>query len=533
KMFLSRALLCGWAARDKGCTITPEVLAREQWTAVLRALTSHAGPPWSHSDKAVHNPANPLQFPVRFNNQRDRPVSSGAKRPPPSELNLHIFSERQKWDLPAFDRAKDDWMTSNLLAGLVYHWIGGLAAASFYIPYKLIRRWAWETYWLVSGFFSWVIAPTLMALLLVPDLFNILRHAPGRSVALAFGWGMVWGVGGLTFGLTIRYLGIALGVAIALGLCTACGTLIPPLADGSFGQIVHRHSGQVILLGIGVCLAGIVVNGIAGVSKEKELSDADKQSGIAEFHFWKGLGVATCSGVMSAAFAYGLAAGKPVAEITRGFLRARGGSELWQNLPVLILVTAGGFVTNFVWCVYLNVKNRSGHQYLAFRVRDTAEIDTSLAVAQYDASETSAAATAAVQAERPAGENIPLLINYLFAAAGGIVWYLQFFFYSMGETRMGHDYAFSSWTLHMASIIIFGTLWGFVLQEWKGASARTQALVAIGMIALIGSTLIVGYGNFLKSSAAPAGVQESRVVVRLRGRANERRPAAADAEPDR
>ncbi|MGN6727600.1 MAG: L-rhamnose/proton symporter RhaT [Tepidisphaeraceae bacterium] len=399
-------------------------------------------------------------------------------------------------------------MASDPLAGLMYHWIGGLAAASFYIPYKLIRRWAWETYWLVGGFFSWVLAPTLLAALLVPGLLDVFRHSPGRSLGLAFFWGMIWGVGGVTYGLTMRYLGIALGVAIALGLCTACGTLLPPLVDGSLGQVAASRSGQVILAGIGVCLIGIVVNGMAGVSKERELEQRDKSGAVAEFHFWKGLFVAVCSGVLSAAFAYGLAAGRPIADAARTSLQAHGGSELWQNLPVLIVVTAGGFLTNLVWCVYLNLKNRTGHQYVAFRDRDAAEIDVSLAVVPYDASDTPAAEPANLPAATAGTRRVPLLTNYLFAAVGGVVWYLQFFFYSMGETRMGREYAFSSWTLHMTSIIIFGTLWGFALKEWKGTSVRTRMLVAVGLCGLVGSTVIVGFGNFLKSrpreSASPA-----------------------------
>ena len=405
--------------------------------------------------------------------------------------------------LLASGEAEDEGMTSDPMVGLVYHWIGGLAAASFYIPYKLIRRWAWETYWLVGGLFAWVVAPTVMAALLVPGLFDVLRHSPGRSLGMAFFWGMVWGVGGVTYGLTMRYLGIALGVAIALGLCTACGTLLPPLVEGTLGQTAANRPGQVILLGIGVCLVGIVVNGLAGVSKERELTDAQKTGAVAEFHFWKGLFVAILCGVMSAAFAYGLAAGKPIADVARASLQSRGGSELWQNLPVLIVVTAGGFATNFFWCLYLNLKNRTAHEYLAFRTRAIAEVDSTIAVAPYDASDTPAAEPASRSAATDAGK-VPLLGNYLFAAVGGIVWYLQFFFYSMGETRMGRDYAFSSWTLHMASIIIFGTLWGLGLKEWRGTSARTRALVAVGLFALVGSTFVVGYGNYLKSKAAPA-----------------------------
>jgi L-rhamnose-H+ transport protein len=392
-------------------------------------------------------------------------------------------------------------LAPNPLIGLVYHWTGGLAAASFYIPFKRVNGWAWETYWLVGGVFSWIITPIALAALLVPGLWEVLRHAPGRSAGLAFFWGLMWGVGGLTFGLSMRYLGIALGYAIALGLCTAFGTLMPPLFEGKLGAIAAERSGQVILVGIGVCLVGIALSGMAGVSKERELSDEQKKGTVQEFHFLKGLLVATFAGVMSASFAYGLAAGKSIAEAASEQLVRHGGSELWQNLPVLVVVLLGGFATNFLWCVTLNVKNRTAHQYMAMRTRAVAEISATEAVSTWDAEELEGRRTVgtatAVQANE--GRPVPLLANYLFSAAAGVIWYLQFFFYSMGQTKMGR-YEFSSWTLHMASIIIFSTIWGVTLKEWRGTSRRTHVLIALGLAALIGSTLVVGYGNYLKGA---------------------------------
>jgi L-rhamnose-H+ transport protein len=357
-------------------------------------------------------------------------------------------------------------MTPNPILGILYHWAGGLAAASFYIPYRAVRRWSWETYWLVGGVFSWIVAPWTMALLLVPDARGAIQSTPTRTVVWAYVFGALWGLGGLTFGLTMRYLGIALGVAVALGLCNAFGTLMPPIFSGEFGEILRSRSGQVILLGVVASLVGIAVCGAAGVSKERELSSAEKHAAIPEFDFGKGMLVATFSGVMSACFAYGLAAGQPVADAARRQLLAAGQSELWQNLPVLIVVLAGGFTTNLIWCVILNVRNRSAHEYLSARESS-------------------------------------LVRNYCFSAVAGLVWYLQFFCYSMGAAQMGR-YGFSSWTLHMASIIIFSTLWGIALHEWKGTSRRTHALVATGLGILIGSTIIVGFGNFIRAvSAAP------------------------------
>ena len=363
-------------------------------------------------------------------------------------------------------------MTPNPLLGVLYHWAGGLAAASFYIPYRAVRRWSWETYWLVGGVFSWIVAPWTIALLLVPDPRAAIQSAPARGVVWAYVFGTLWGLGGLTFGLTMRYLGIALGVAVALGLCNAFGTLMPPIFSGEFGEIVRSRSGQVILLGVVASLVGIAVCGAAGMSKERELPSAQKHAAIPEFDFGKGMIVATFSGVMSACFAYGLAAGQPVAEAARQQLLASGQSELWQNLPVLIVVLAGGFTTNLVWCAVLNVKNGSAHQYLSVREGPGGS--------------------------GPPSSRSPLLRNYLFSALAGLVWYLQFFCYSMGAAQMGR-YGFSSWTLHMASIIIFSTLWGIALHEWQGTSRRTHALVATGLGILIGSTIIVGFGNFIRA----------------------------------
>src|SRR3954447_19557309 len=275
-------------------------------------------------------------------------------------------------------------MTPNPVLGVIYHWLGGLASGSFYVPYRGVKRWSWETYWLVGGIFSWIIAPWAFASLLLPDPLGAIEATPARSLMWAYAFGAMWGFGGLTFGLTMRYLGIALGMAVALGLCNAFGTLMPPIVAGQIGEIVRTASGQVILLGVLVCMVGIAISGLAGMSKEHELSPAEKKAVIPEFNFAKGITVAVFSGVMSACFAYGLAAGKPIAEIARVQLLAAGRSDLWQNLPVLIVVLAGGFTTNFAWCVILNLKNRSGHQYLNLRRSVLMEVSATEAVAGWN-----------------------------------------------------------------------------------------------------------------------------------------------------
>lgn len=360
-------------------------------------------------------------------------------------------------------------MDANPALGVVLHAIGGLAAASFYIPYKRVRGWSWETYWLVGGVFSWIVAPWAFSLIILPQTVEILRAASGNTLFWTFFFGVLWGVGGLTFGLTMRYLGIALGYAIALGLCAAFGTLMPPLFNGELGEILSHVPGQVILLGVAVCVAGIAVSGRAGIRKEGEVSEADKKATVAEFSLGRGMAVAVACGVMSASMAYGIAAGKPIAE---GAL-AHGAPSLWQNLPVLIVILTGGFLTNFAWCLFLSLKNRSGSDYLRWGAR--------------------------------------LAANYLLCGLAGLTWYLQFFFYGMGTTRMGR-YDFSSWTLHMASIIIFSTLWGITLHEWKGTTPGTRQLVAAGLALLVASTVIVGYGNYLAAQPTPTSAAPPRAL---------------------
>jgi L-rhamnose-H+ transport protein len=368
--------------------------------------------------------------------------------------------------------------------GVVFHWLGGLSSGSCYLPYRGIKRWAWETYWLLQGVVSWIVAPILIGLLFVPGLSHILHEAPARSLALAYFWGFMWGFGGLTFGLSVRYLGQSLGYAIALGLTAAFGTLMPPLFAGQLGSIAAERSGQVILFGVAICLFGIVLTGMAGMRKEKELSPEEKKGAVKEFNFLKGLMVAIFAGVMSACFAYGLAAGKPIAVIARGYLLNSGREDLWQNLPVLVVVLLGGFTSNFIWTITLIVRNRTASEYLGLPSKKVVAA-TSLGAA---------ASAARMNAKS-------LTANYLLSISTGLMWYFQFFFYSMGQTRMG-KYDFSSWTLHMASIIIFSTLWGVLLKEWKGSSRRTHVLVASGLAVLVLSTVVVGLGNYLKLQPA-------------------------------
>ena len=360
-------------------------------------------------------------------------------------------------------------MNPNPFLGVLYHWSGGLSAASCYLPFRAIRRWSWEVYWLLQGVFSWIIVPPIFASILVPGWISTLQNVSTHTLFYAWFWGAMWGIGGLTFGLGVRYLGVALGYTIALGFSTAFGTLIPPLFAGELAGVAHERSGQVVLVGVFICLIAIVLSGFAGARKERELviGQAEVQP-VPEYSYRKGLLVATFAGIMSACFAYGLAAAKPVDQLALSQLTRHGRSDLWQHLPALVVVLWGGFTTNFLWCAWLFFRNRSAGQF-AGRVRGEGSI---------------AAKTMA--------------INTACSAAAGLLWYLQFFFYSMGQTKMGR-YDFSSWSLHMAGTIIFATLWGVALHEWKGTSLKTRWLGVAGFMMLILSTIVVGYGNYLKA----------------------------------
>lgn len=370
-------------------------------------------------------------------------------------------------------------MVADPILGVFFHWLGGLASGSFYVPFRGVKKWSWEVYWLTGGFFSWIIMPWTMALIMIPNLWQIISEQSLSTMGWAYFWGVLWGFGGLTFGLTMRYLGVSLGMAIALGYCAVFGTYMPPIFSGTIGEKLQTIPGAIILIGMSVCLLGIMITGLAGFSKEKELTNEQKKESIKEFNLWKGLAVATFSGIMSSCFAYGLASGEPLSMSAVHY----GAERLWSGLPKLIVVMAGGFTTNFFWCLYLLLKNKTLGQYISpyeSKIKNSnSEIETSK-----------------IYSSKLNSTRVPLIKNYFLSALAGIIWYFQFFFYSMGETQMGR-YQFSSWTLHMASIIIFSSIWGIILKEWKNTSGLTKFSLGLGLLTLIGSTIIVGFANYI------------------------------------
>jgi L-rhamnose-H+ transport protein len=352
-----------------------------------------------------------------------------------------------------------------VLLGVFLHFVGGFASGSFYIPYKKVKAWHWESYWLVGGLFSWLIAPIFAAWLIVPGFWDIIGAMPRSTIFWTYFMGVLWGIGGLTFGLSMRYLGMSLGMAIALGYCAAFGTLIPPLyydimgspeGQTTLASLWHSGSGRIILGGVLICLIGIAICGKAGTMKERDLGNSNNTGTIVEFNLRKGIMVATISGILSSCFSFGLAFGKPIAALTE----QRGVNPIFQNLPSLVVVLLGGLTTNLIWCVLLNLRNKSYGDYFNKRT--------------------------------------PLAGNYLFCILAGVTWYLQFFFYGMGSSKMG-KYDFSSWTFHMAFIIIVSNAWGIYFREWKGSGPQTMRTIRFGILTVILSTIVVGLGNYIAS----------------------------------
>ena len=349
------------------------------------------------------------------------------------------------------------------LLGVIFHFIGGFASGSFYMPYKQVKGWNWESFWIVGGMFSWLIVPPFAAYLTIPGFVEIIQGTSGSILLLTYFFGVLWGIGGLTYGLGVRYLGVSLGSSIILGLCMVFGALIPALyydvnpveGKDTFSEMVNSSWGLTVLGGLLLCVIGIVVSGKAGVMKEKEMKAVS-----AEYKFALGMTVAIVSGILSACFNFGLEAGQSMANVANAVWVASHPGEgefLYRNNVVYVVLLWGGLTTNFVWCMILNFQNKTFGDYT--------------------------------------NKKTPLLKNYLFSALAGTMWFLQFFFYGMGESKLGNGA--SSWILHMAFIILIANVWGLVLREWKGVGKKTNTTIIVGIAIIILSVLVVGYGNSL------------------------------------
>lgn len=348
--------------------------------------------------------------------------------------------------------------------GTGFHGVGALLAANCYAPQKLVRRWSWEIFWMVQASWCWLLWPIIGALLTIPDLMNVLADAVGEcpmALVWSFLFSMAYGVGGIAFNLSIRYIGFALTYAIAVGLSAVLGTLVPPLVRGEFGAILSKPGSGWVLSGVVVGALGIAICGIAGRHKERDLTAQGAAGG--QFNLLKGLGLSLVAGVLSAVYGFALAVAAPVADIAESY-----GAGYWKGNVIYLTANTGAFVTSMIYCIYLARKNRSFGEFT--RLKDGPERGS-------------------------------LASHYFFAILTGTLWYGQFFFYNLGHVRMG-EYEFTSWAIHMIMLVLFSNMTGIIFREWKGCSVRTRFVIVSGLLVLIGSVLLLTYGNYLGEQAS-------------------------------
>ncbi len=358
----------------------------------------------------------------------------------------------------------------NALLGIIFHSLGGASSGSWYMPYNLVKKWRWEIYWIVGGLFSWLIMPFIAVLLTTPGWQDVLSAASPSALRYTYILGVLWGIGGLTYGLGIRYLGMSLGNSVLLGITSLVGSLGLPilrnmgdlrlfLPEGdSFTDMLATNSGRVVLFGILVLMVGIVLSGKAGLMKDKDLADV-KEGVNSEFKLTTGLIIALISGVLSAFFSFGIDAGKEMGEAVREIavennfaFVSEDGAYLFENNIIFLVILWGGLTTNLIWSVGLIFKNKTGGDFI--------------------------------------DKSTPLAKNYLFCALAGTTWFLQFFFYGMGETKIGNGA--SSWILHMSTIILMANFWGFYRKEWDGVSPKTRRTIFMGIGLILLSVIIMG-----------------------------------------
>lgn len=349
---------------------------------------------------------------------------------------------------------------ANPLLGTGLHAIGAAFAALCYTPQKRVCGWSWQSYWLVQAACCWFLLPILGAWLTIPELGTVLREAPHGAMGSAFLLGAAYGIGGTAFGVSIRYIGFSLTYAIAIGLSTVLGTLIPPLVRGTLSSTMGKPGAGWVIGGIIVGMVGIALTGAAGRMKERDLSAT---ASLAGFSLVKGLLLSLLAGVLSAVYGFALEAGDPIADVASAH-----GAGVFRGNVVYIFANSGAFVSTGIYCLWLHWK----HQTLGEIV------------------------------ELPLGqEKANLPVNWAMAVLTGCLWYGQFFFYNLGHVRMG-DYKFTSWAIHMIMLILFSIVVGMVLREWRGARLTTRTAVGVAFTVLLGAVLMLTYGNHLGEIAA-------------------------------
>lgn len=347
---------------------------------------------------------------------------------------------------------------ANPIIGTLVHAVGGIAASTCYVPYQKVKKWSWDTYWLFQASFAWFIFPFLIGFLTVPNLLDVFGDASLEVLVNATLLGAVYGFGGMCFGFAIKHIGYSLTYTISIGISAILGTIVPLIMHGTLAQKFNEPGGSVIFFGMFLALVGIVVCGVAGYRKEKDIKlKGDPQSGHLTFNIKKGLTLTIIAGVLSAVFGISLEVGAPVAEIAGKY-----GAGNFEGNANLILSTFGAFMTNLVWFVIAGIKKGTLKEFI-----DVKGI----------------------------GRN-NYMLNAGMSILSGALWYGQFFFYGIGHVQMG-AYKFASWVIHMSMLIFFSYIVGIIMKEWVMVTKRTYSTLILALTILIASFVIMTYGSML------------------------------------
>jgi len=351
-------------------------------------------------------------------------------------------------------------ITPNPMLGVGLHAVGGFFAANCYAPQKYVKRWSWEIYWLTQAAWCWFLWPIIGAICTIPQLWQVLADAPKDRMLYSFLLGIAYGVGGTAFNISIRYIGFSLTYAIAVGLSSILGTLVPPLVRGQVAEIFSRVGAGWVFTGVAAGAVGIAICGAAGHFKEGDLRA--KEGGPGEFSLVKGLLLSLLAGVLSAVYGFALEVAQPVVDVAEQY-----GAGIWKGNVAYLFANTGAFVTAAIYSLYLANRNKSLGELAGLRQGQ---------------------------------ERASLSANYLLALLTGTLWYGQFFFYNLGHVRLGKDYAFSSWAIHMIILVLISNLVAIVFKEWKGCRGRTKMAISLGLVVLCAAVLLLTYGNYLGES---------------------------------
>lgn len=342
-------------------------------------------------------------------------------------------------------------MNYTVLAGTFFIGIGAFASGSFAVPFGKIKGWQWETYWMIFSTAAYIIFPLIACLIFAPDFISIIGETDSKTITAVFLLGAVYGVGNLSFGLALRYLGLSLGYALSLGLMLAIGTLIPPMLDGRLDIMLQKEGGMLLIYGVITACFGIALSAWSGILKDRQVSDAEKKKSITEFSFVKGVLASALVGITGSAMSLGFERGLPVTEIAAN----QGVDELFTMMPLLVVLFSGTFVTTVIWCGFLGFRNKSLANYFK------------------------------------AENHKVFVMNYLFGLLAGLLWFSQFILYGMGKSKMG-PFTFTSWGILMTLTIVSATVWGLLRKEWKGTSRKVYLLMILSLVIIIVSSFMIG-----------------------------------------